>query len=103
MRQRIEQDPVLWRQQGRNHRQIRQISRAERNRVRHALEDGELLFHLVMQIDGAGEQPDTAGSGAVLADGVDGGIVDAGVPNQTEVVVGGQHQHLAPLGLNHRA
>ena len=46
----------------------------------------------------AGEQACAAGAGSVLLDGFDGGLVDARVSDEAEVVVGGHHQHRVSVG-----
>lgn len=51
-----------------------------------------------MDIEGSGEEARAAGAGAVTLDGFDGCVIDAGVADETEVVVGRHHQHLVPVG-----
>ena len=72
--------------------EIGQIARTECDGLGRAFERGDIPLHLAMQIDGAGEHAHAAGAGAIFADCLDGGFVDAGVADQTEIVVGREHQ-----------
>src|SRR5579863_8663148 len=57
-----------------------------------------MAFHFVVNVDGPGEEPHTAGARAVFPDRLDGGFVDAGIADEAEVIVGREHQELAAFG-----
>ena len=64
---------------------------------------GELALELEVKRGGAVEQPRAGEPGAVGLERVAGGLLDPRVAGQAEVVVGAEHDRLAPLHLDHRA
>ena len=87
MRKRIQNYAVLRREQAGDHGQIGEIAGAECDGVGGAFELRDFPFHLVMQIDRAGEHAHAAGTGTVTANGFDGGFVDARIADEAEVIV----------------
>jgi hypothetical protein len=64
---------------------------------------GELALELGVERGGAVQEPRAGDPGAVGLEGVAGGLLDPFVGGQPEVVVGAEHDRLAPLHLDHGA
>jgi hypothetical protein len=103
VRERIENDAILRREQTGNHTQIRVVAGTKGQGGIGALERRQILFNLEVQNVGAGEQARAAAGASEAAHGRNRGGLDPRVPHQTQIVVGRQHQHLTPFGLNPRA
>jgi len=74
------------------------MARAESDGVRGAFPVRNVALHLMMQIHGSGEEANAACAGAIFADGRDSSFVDAGMADETEVIVGREHEQLTPFG-----
>ncbi len=99
----IHDDPVGGAEQTVDDAEIRQVAGTKGERVFRALEPGEGLFHLAMNVERSGEQTGAAGAGAVAPDGFHGGGVDAWVADQPKVVVRRHHEHLVTVRGDARA
>ncbi len=78
-----------------DHRKIGHITRRISYRGFGMLEIGDGLLEFRMQFQRAGQAAHAVRPGAVLVDGVFGGLVDARMADQSEVTVGGKHAHFA--------
>ena len=99
----VDDDAVVGTEQAGDQAEVGHVAGAEGERGLCALVFGQIALHLLVNVEGAGEQAGAAGAGAVAMDGVLRGGVDPGMSDQTEIVVGGHHQHVMSIGLNARA
>ncbi len=99
----VDDDAVVGAEEAGDQAEVGHVAGAEGESGLGAFVLGEGALHLVVDVEGAGEQAGAAGAGAVAVDGVLGGGVDAGMSDQTEVVVGGHHEHVMSIGLDARA
>ena len=83
--------------------QVRLVAGGEDDRVLGPHPLGELALELDVQRRRAVQKPRARDAGAVGLQGVAGRLLDPLVAGQAEVVVGAEHDRLAPLHLDHRA
>ncbi len=99
----IDDDAVGGSEESGNEAQVGHVAGAIGESGFGALKGGDVPLHLVVDVESASQQARAAGAGAVAMDGGGSGFVDLGVADESQVIVGGHHEHVMSVGLNARA
>ena len=102
MVQRVADDHVARACKRREHAEIRHVAGTEQQRGVVAAEQREFRFEIFVQRQVAADQPRTPGRGAVALRGSNGGLDDARISRQVQIVRACEHQDVASADLHAR-
>ena len=103
MRQRVHDHAIRRPEQRCNHCDVCQVAGAVRNRSLRSLVLRHRALHLAVQVQRARQQAHAARPRAVLVQRFHRGALHPRMPDQPQVVIGRQHQHLMSVRRHHRA